>query len=63
MEKLLDLKGAAGRIGVSPFTLRRWSRLGRVASVRLSARTIRFRETDLDALVRASIAPAKGNGR
>jgi predicted site-specific integrase-resolvase len=63
MDKMWDLKDAASRVGVSPFTLRRWARLGRVASVRLSARAIRFRERDLEALVKSSVVPAKVNGR
>lgn len=63
MERLINLKDAAELAGVSPFTLRRWAKLGRVASVRLSPRAIRFRESDLAAMVRANVQPARDNGR
>jgi excisionase family DNA binding protein len=63
MERLRDLKEAAGRVGVSPFTLRRWARLGRVGVVRLSKRAIRFRDSDLEELVQAHLSPAREPGR
>ncbi len=63
MERLLDLKESAELTGVSPFTLRRWARLGRVGVVRLSKRAIRFRQSDLDALVRTHLQPAKEAAR
>ncbi len=64
MEKLWRLKEAASRVGVSSFTLRRWAKLGRVASVKFSPRAIRFRESDLEALIRSHERPVReGNGR
>ncbi len=57
MEKLWHLKDAASRVGVSHYTLRRWAKLGRVGSVKLSARSIKFRESDLEALVRSHERP------
>ncbi len=59
MEKLLTLQEAADLTGVSGFTLRRWAKLQRVGVVRLSKRAIRFRQTDLDALVKAHLSPAR----
>ena len=59
MERLLNLKEASMLTGVSPFTLRRWGKLRKVATVRLSKRAIRFRQSDLDDLVRAHVSPAK----
>jgi excisionase family DNA binding protein len=63
MERLLNLEEAADLTGVSRFTLRRWAKLQRVAVVRLSARAIRFRQSDLDALVRTHLSPAKEAAR
>ncbi len=60
MERLLSLQEAAELAGVSKFTLRRWARLQRVGVVRLSKRAIRFRQSDLDALVRTHLQPARG---
>lgn len=68
MERLLNLKEAAGLAGVSRFTLRRWAKLERVGVVRLSKRAIRFRQSDLEKMVQAHLSPAReapapGNGR
>ena len=35
----------------TPTTLRRWVREGRLRAIRLSARAVRFRKTDLEAFV------------
>ncbi len=59
MERLRGLKESAERVGISPFTLRRWARLGRVASVRLSKKAIRFRDADIDQLIKTHLAPAR----
>lgn len=63
MEKLLTLQEAAELTGMSGFTLRRWAKLQRVGVVRLSKRAIRFRASDLDALVRAHLQPARESAR
>ncbi len=63
MERLLSLKEAANLTGVSRYTLRRWAQLQRVASVRLSRRAIKFRESDLEALARAHLQPAREGRR
>ncbi len=63
MERLLTLQEAAELTGVSGFTLRRWAKLQRVGVVRLSKRAIRFRQADLDTLVRAHLSPAREPSR
>ena len=63
MEKLLNLSEAAEMTGVSGFTLRRWAKLGRVGVVRLSKRAIRFRSSDLEALVKEHLSPARESAR
>jgi excisionase family DNA binding protein len=63
MEKLLNLQEAADLTGMSGFTLRRWAKLGRVGVVRLSKRAIRFRQTDLETLVRTHLSPAREGSR
>jgi len=47
MTKLLTLREAGESFGVSPHTIRRWARLGKLPVVRLGGRTIRFRPEDL----------------
>ena len=59
MERLMDLKEAAGLTGFSGFTLRRWAKLGRVGVVRLSKRAIRFRQSDLEKMVQDHLTPAR----
>lgn len=63
MERLLSLDEAADLAGVSKFTLRRWARIQRVGVVRLSARAIRFRTSDLEKLVQTHLEPARESGR
>ena len=50
MEKLLSVKEASGRLGLSLWTVYRWARSGRVASIQLGRRRL-FSEEDLRALV------------
>jgi excisionase family DNA binding protein len=45
---LLDVKEAARLLGISPGTAYHWISQGRLPVVRLSARCIRFRQSDLD---------------
>jgi predicted site-specific integrase-resolvase len=52
-EKLLSRVEAADLIGVSPWTIKRWEKLGRLHPVRLSALTVRIRESEILALIAA----------
>lgn len=51
MEKLLTVQEAAERLRISPGTLYHWLSQGKLTFVRFSARCVRFRESDLSALV------------
>ncbi len=57
--RLLKLKEAGELYGVSPHTLRRWARIGKLPVVRLGGRTVRFRPEDLESVVRAKLVPAR----
>lgn len=50
---LVDHVTAAAHLGVSPHTIRTWTRLGTIPSVRLGGRTVRYRIADLDAWIEA----------
>lgn len=39
--------------GVSPDTIRKWARAGKLTAVRLSARCIRYKQTDVERLLAA----------
>lgn len=45
---LLDVRGAAALLGISPGTLYHWLSEGRVNCVRLGPRCVRFRKRDLE---------------
>jgi excisionase family DNA binding protein len=45
-------------LGISRRTLNEWAREGRIATVRLSARVLRVRRSDLAAFVAAQTRPA-----
>jgi len=55
----LGLDEAAKRLAVQPSTLRRWARDGKLESVRLGRRLV-FRETALEAFVRAAVRTPQG---
>jgi excisionase family DNA binding protein len=66
--RLLTARVVAEQLGVSPETVLRWARLGRLPAIHLSNRAIRFREDELrvwleqrTASARA-VAPATPNG-
>lgn len=63
MEKLLSFRECGERARVSEFTIRRWGRLGRLPLVRLSARALRVRESDLERFIAAHVQPAREKGR
>ena len=51
MGKLISAQEAAHRLGISFWTIYRWARTGRLASIRLGRRRL-FSEEDLEELVR-----------
>jgi predicted site-specific integrase-resolvase len=52
-EKLLSRVEAADLIGVSPWTIKRWERLGRLHPVKLSPLTVRIKQSEILALIEA----------
>lgn len=65
MNALLDVRTAATRLSISPFTLRAWVRSGRVPHVRLG-RLIMFEPQDLNQWIasrtHAAVAPSQEDG-
>ncbi len=61
--RLLKLKEAGELYGVSPHTLRRWARIGKLPSVKLGGRTVRFRPEDLESVIKAHLQPAREPAR
>ncbi len=55
---LLTPKEVATQFRVTQATVRRWTREGLVPAVKVG-KTIRFREEDIDALIKGSEPPAK----
>lgn len=47
-EHLLTAREVAGMLGVSPETVLRWTRAGKLPAIRLPGGAIRYREADLD---------------
>ncbi|MDX6273062.1 MAG: MerR family regulatory protein [Frankiales bacterium] len=58
--ELLRVGEAAKALGVTPDTLRRWAKEGRVGHVELPSGQIRFRQADLDAVLVERPAKAAG---
>jgi len=54
MNQCKGLEEAATRLAVSPLTLRRWARDGKIESVRLGRRVV-FREAALEEFIKAGI--------
>ena len=59
MEKLYKVKEVASMFGVSPKTIRRWIKDGRLLATRLNSRNIRVAESDIMGMV----AAGKDRGR
>lgn len=51
MEKLLTVKEVAEQLGIAPASVYHWVSQNRLPCVRLSARCVRFRQKDLEALI------------
>lgn len=59
---LLTRNEVARRLSLSTRTLDRWTREGRLSSVVLGSRSIRFHESEVDRLVsQSSVSPAVAN--
>jgi len=53
MNEALNERAVALRLGVSPFTLRTWRRLGRGPAYMKFGKAVRYRPEDVDAWMRA----------
>ena len=57
-DRLLDVNEAAAMLGLSPKTLYQWAYERRVPVVKLFGRALRFRLSDIQALIAKSVRPA-----
>jgi excisionase family DNA binding protein len=48
---LLTTAETAARLGLSPHTIRKWSKTGKLPGIYLSERSVRFRVEDVEALI------------
>lgn len=51
-DPLMPIRDAAGLLGVSVKTLRRWESAGKITAVRTPGGQRRFRQSDVDALLK-----------
>jgi hypothetical protein len=63
VEKLHTFQEAEEQGYGSRYSLRRWARIGKLSVVRLGARTLRLRQSDLDDFVRRNLRPARESDR
>ena len=61
-EHLLTYAQAAQRLGVSRETIYRYQRAGKLAAIRLSSKTVRFRVSDLARLLAAAEVTSNWKG-
>ncbi len=54
--QLLRVDEAAKRLGLSPFTVRKWMSDGKLPTVRLSKGAVRVREQDVEAIIAANLS-------
>jgi excisionase family DNA binding protein len=57
-DRLLDVREAAALLAVKPTTLYQWAYQRRIPVVKLMGRALRFRESDIRALIANSLRPA-----
>jgi len=57
-ERLLTVAEAARLLGLKPSTLYQWAFERRIATVKLMGRALRFRESEIEKLVKRSDRPA-----
>ena len=60
-EQLLTARTVAETFGVSTETVLRWARTGRLPSITLSSRAIRFRADEIEAWMAERTTPARGS--
>ena len=58
-ERLLTVPDVAEQLHVGRSTVYRWVATGQLASVRLSGRTLRFRQDDIERFIRARRSRAR----
>jgi len=56
-KELLTRKDVAALCQVSPLTIIRWEASGRLPAIRLGAGTVRYRKSDVEALIASSLTP------
>jgi excisionase family DNA binding protein len=61
-EGLLTVQEVAVVLRLSVSTIRSWVLLRRIPFVKLHNKAIRFKRTEIDALIAASVIPAEQNG-
>jgi len=61
-DALLSTREVAGRLGVSEYTVRRMARAGKLPKVRVGERLVRYRETDVQALIEHGRTVASSHG-
>ncbi len=60
-DSYLDAEEAAQYLGIKPFTLRVWSRQGRINHYR-AGRLLRFKKADLDSFMKKEFVPSRDVG-
>ena len=60
MTGLLSAREVADMLGMSPETVLRWVRQGKLPAIRLPGGAIRFREDDLDGWLAERATPGRG---
>lgn len=58
-DRLLSVAQVAARLGVAPFTVKRWARDGAIPSIKLSSGTRRFDPVELEAWIAAHREPVR----
>jgi excisionase family DNA binding protein len=61
MSRLLTARVVADQLGVSAETVLRWRRRGELAAIRLPSGAIRFRESEIEALLEEWATPGRGS--
>ncbi len=57
-DSLLTCGQAANFLNLKPSTIRAWTSRRRIACVKLNGRSVRYRQSDLERVIRAGLRPA-----